>query len=220
MFKRLIIIFVAIFFCGFSYAQIQQDHWIWPDEHIEENLFLHIGLGPKIGAGIDMASNPSFFDFSVRGGFAYQMGAALNVHVAHHPLLGPSGIGRLGLEIEALYESRRFNVGNETILMNCLEIPIMLQFYITQNFQLEAGVTPLKLLSVSPDYLQVGGVVANVGSIKGDDMMISAGVCYKIDFGLAFGLRYNLGMSEWAENFHSKSSTAMFSVSYLFPLIK
>lgn len=220
MFKRLLIIAIVLSFCGITFGQQQQDSWIWPDKHIKDALFLQIGLGGKIGVGFAMATNPAFFDFNLKGGLAYQIGGAVNVHVANHPLVKPHGIGRLGLEIEALYGSRSFNAGNESIVMKCLEIPMLLQFYITQGFQMEAGVTPVKVLSTSPDYLQTGNVVANVGNLKGDDVMISAGICYKTNFDLAIGLRYNLGISEWAENFHSKTSSAMVSVSYLFPIIK
>ena len=220
MFKRVLITDIVLLFCGITFAQQQQDCWIWPDEHIEDALFLQIGMGPKVGAGLAIATNPAFFDFDLKGGLAYQIGAAVNVHIANHPSLKPQGIGRLGLEIEALYGSRSFNAGNETMAMKCMEIPILLQFYINHDFQVEAGLTPVKLLGVSPDYLQTGCVVANVGNIKGNDVMVSAGLSYKTAIGLALGLRYNLGMSEWAENFHSKTSTAMVSVCYLFPLIK
>ena len=220
MFKRLLIATIVLSFCGITFAQQQQDRWIWPDEHIEEALFLHLGLGPKIGAGLALATNPAFFDFDLKGGLAYQIGGAVNVHIANHPLVKPHGIGRFGLEIETLYGSKSFNAGNESIVMKCLEMPMLLQFYITQGFQVEAGVTPVKVLSISPDYLQTGNVVANVGNLKGDDVMFSAGVCYKTAFGLVIGLRYNLGLSEWAENFHSKTNSAMVSVSYLFPLVK
>ena len=220
MFKRLFITALALLFCSFAFAQNQQDRWIWPDEHIEDALFLHIELGPKIGGGVALATNPSFFDFDLKGGLAYQIGGAINVNISHHPSLGLQGIGRLGFEIEALYGSRSFNAGNKNMVMRCLEIPLLLQYYITPDIQVEAGLTPVKLLGVSPDYLQTGNVVANVGNIKGNDMMVSAGACYKTDIGLTIGLRYNLGLSEWAENFHSKTSTAMVSVIYLFPLIK
>ena len=220
MFKRLLIAILAMSFGGIVLAQNQQDRWIWPDEHIDDALFLHIGLGPKIGGGLAMATNPSFFDFVVKGGLTYQIGASVNIHIAHHPSLELQGIGRWGMEIEALLGSRRFNSNNKAIVMNCLEMPILLQFYITPDFQVETGLTPVKLLSISPEYLQTGNVVANVGNIKGNDVMISAGVCYKTTIGLDIGLRYNLGMSKWAENFHCKTSTAMVSVIYLFPLIK
>ena len=220
MFKRLLITVLALSFCGIVFAQEQQDRWIWPDEHIKDALFLQVGAGPKIGGGLAMATDPAFFDFDLKGGLAYQLGAAINVHIANHPSLKPQGIGRWGLEIEALYGARRFNAGNEAMVMKCFETPILLQFYINHDFLVEAGLTPVKLLGVSPEYLQTGDVVANVGQIKGNDVMVTAGVCYKTAKGLAFGLRYNLGMSEWAENFHSKTSTAMVSVSYLFPIIK
>jgi len=220
MFKRLLFTVMVMSLCGIAFAQNQQDRWVWPDEHIDEALFLHIGLGPKIGGGLAMATDPSFFDFEMKGGLAYQIGASLNIHIAHHPSLELQGIGRWGMEMEALYGSRRFNSGNGTVVMNCLEIPILLQFYITPDLQVEAGLTPVKLLSISPEYLQTGDVVAHVGNIKGNDVMASAGVCYRTDIGLDFGLRYNLGMSKWAENFRSKTSTAMISVNYLFPLIK
>ena len=220
MYKRLLIAILAMSFGGIVWAQNQQDRWIWPDEHIDDALFLHIGLGPKLGGGLAMATNPSFFDFDMKGGLAYQIGASVNIHIAHHPSLELQDIGRWGVEIEALFGSRRFNSGNETLVMNCLEMPILLQFYIAPDFQVEAGLTPVKLLSISPEYLQTGDVVAHVGHIKGNDVMASAGVCYKTAMGLDIGLRYNLGMSQWAENFHSKTSTAMVSVIYLFPLIK
>ena len=220
MFKRLFITTIVLSFCGIAFAQQPQDRWIWPDEHIEDALFLHIGLGPKIGGGLCMATDPAFFDFDLKGSLAYQIGASVNVNIAHHPSLDPQGIGRLGLEIEALYGARRFNADHGTMVMKCLETPILLQFYLTHNLQVEAGVTPVKGLGVSPEYLQSGDVVAHVGDLKGDDVMLSAGLCYKTAVGLAFGLRYNMGMSEWAENFHSKTSTAMISVNYLFPLIK
>lgn len=218
MFKRLLITTIVLSLSTIAFAQ-QQDRWIWPDEQIEDAWFLQIGVGPKIEVGFASATNPSFFDVNLKGGFAYKIGGAVNVRIANHPLVNPHGIGRLGLEIEAFYGSRSFNAGNEYIVMKCLEIPMLFQFCVIQGLQVEAGVTPVKVLSTSPDYLQTGGVVANVGDLRGDDVMISVGVCYKTNFGLVIGLRYNHGLSEWAENFHSKTSSAMVSGSYLFPLI-
>lgn len=219
MFKRLLITTIVLSLSTIAFAQQQQDRWIWPDEQIEDAWFLQIGVGPKIEVGFASATNPSFFDVNLKGGFAYKIGGAVNVRIANHPLVKPHGIGRLGLEIEAFYGSRSFNAGNEYIVMKCLEIPMLFQFCVIQGLQVEAGVTPVKVLSTSPDYLQTGGVVANVGDLRGDDVMISVGVCYKTNFGLVIGLRYNHGLSEWAENFHSKTSSAMVSGSYLFPLI-
>lgn len=220
MYKKLIITLVALLCCAVTFAQEQEDRWIWPDEHIKDAFFLHVGLGPKVGGGLAMATVPMFYDFELKGRFAYQLGVALNANLSQHPSLGLSGIGRLGLEIEALYGSQRFKSGDETVVMNCIEIPVMLQFYITREFQVEAGLTPTKMLKVSPEYLQAGNVVANLGGIQGGDVKISAGLAYKTAMGLAVGLRYNYGLSELAENFHSKTSTAMVSISYLFPLVK
>ncbi len=218
MHKRLLITVLSILICTSAMAQQQNDHWVWPDEHIENALFLHVGIEPKIGAGIAMASNPSFYDFDFKGGFTYQLGAAFNIHVAHHPSLSLRGIDRVGMEIEALYAKRNFKSGNATMAMKCLEIPILVQFYLTRSLQLEAGLTPIKILNVAPDYLQNGHVVANTSGITGRDVMISAGVCYTTSFGLIVDLRYNHGLSKWAENLHSKTRTAMVSVSYQFAL--
>lgn len=220
MHKKLLIITLTLLFCSVMLAQEQQDRWVWPDEHIEDALFLHIGIGPKLGAGLDKATDPSFSDFHFKSGLAYQLGAAVNIHVAHHPSLGLHGIDRIGLVIEALYEQRNFNAGDETMTMKCFETPLLLQFFLTRNFQLEAGLTPVKILNVAPTNLQTGPVVAHTGGITGSDVMVSAGACYKTDFGLIFGLRYNHGMSEWAENFHSKTRTMTVSLNYLFPLMK
>lgn len=220
MHKKMFITALAVLLCGIAFGQEQRDRWIWPDEHIEDALFIKIGIGPKIGAGLGLASNPSFFDFNFKGGLAYQLGAAVNFHVAHHPSLKLHGIERVGLEIEALYGQYGFNAGESTLKMKCFEIPILLQLYLTRSFIMEFGVTPAKILNVKPDYLQAGEVVANVGGIKGGNVMISAGACYKTDFGLTIGLRYNYGTSEWAENFHSRTSSVMLSANYLFSIIK
>lgn len=220
MYKKLIITLVTLLCCVVTFAQEQEDRWIWPDEHVQDAFFLHVGLGPKVGGGLAMATAPSFFDFDLKGVLAYQFGAAFNVNLSHHSSLGLSGIGRLGLEIEALYGSQRFKSGNEIVALDCIEIPVMLQFYITPGFMVEAGATPTKILKVSPEYMQAGNVLANLGSLQGRDVKVSLGMSYKTAMGLAFGLRYNLGMSELAENFHSKTSTAMVSASYFFPLMK
>ena len=148
MYKKLIITSIAILFCVFAFAQEQEDRWIWPDEHKKDALYLHVDVGPEIGGGIGFATNPEFYDFSLKSGFAYQVGAALNVHVCHHSSLGLMGIGRVGLGIEALYSSQSFNVGGDKMRISCLEIPILVRFYVTNAFQIEAGATPTKLLKV------------------------------------------------------------------------
>lgn len=218
--KKLALTILALLFSGIAIAQAQEDRWVWPDDHIKDALYFHLGIGPKIGAGLSMASNPSFFDFEVKSGFSYQFGAALSFHVGHHPSLPMSGIGRWALEIEALYEARSFSTSIATLTMSCLEIPILMQFHLTSSFLLEAGLTPVRMLNVEPEYLQDGQVVAHTGEIKGNDVMISAGAAYETAFGLSVGLRYNYGMSEWADNFHSKTSTMILSVRYLFSLTK
>lgn len=220
MYKKLIITTIALLFCAIVFAQEKQDRWIWPDEHKKDALYLHIDLGPKVGGGLAMSTNPSFFDFELKGSLAYQIGAALNVHITHHPSFGLHGIGRVGMEIEALYSALSLNTSLDKMTISCLEIPVLIQLYVAPEFQVEVGVTPTKILKVSPEYLQAGDVVANVGDLKGGDVKLSFGACYKTPFGLAIGLRYNLGMSELAENFHSKVSSAMLSVNYMIPLIK
>lgn len=42
MYKRLLIIALFLLFSGVAFAQEQQDPWIWPDDHIEDALFLRI----------------------------------------------------------------------------------------------------------------------------------------------------------------------------------
>ena len=220
MHKRLLLTLLAIFLSGYIFAQTQQDRWVWPDEHIEDALYPHLGIGPKVGVGVATATQPDFFDFDMGGGLAYQLGVAINFNIGHHASLGPKGIGRLGLEIEALFESRSFSTGHESLSMNCVEMPILLQFYISSEILLEVGFTPVKSLGTKPDYLCTGPTAVNVGGIKADDVMLTAGVCYKTKMGLSVDLRYNYGMSPWSENFESKTSTIMLGVNYLFSLIK
>lgn len=218
--KRLLLTVLAFSFSVSIFAQTRQDQWVWPDEHIEDALYPHLGIGPRIGVGFATASQPDFFDFDMGGGLAYQLGAALNFNIGHHASLGLKGIGRLGIEIEALFGSRSFSTGHGSLSMKCVEIPVLIQFYIASEFLLEVGVTPVKSLGTKPNYLNAGTTAVNVSGIKADDIMLTAGASYKTKMGLMVDLRYNYGMSQWGENFESKTSTIILGLNYLFSLTK
>lgn len=219
MFKKLSTTVLALLLYGIVWAQEQPDRWVWPDTHIRDALFFKADIGPKIGAGVSIPSYSSD-DIHPKGGLAYQLGVAANIRVEHDSSLDLFGIGRWGMEVEALFSSRSFGFPNGTLSMKCFEVPILAQFCATSSIILEAGLTPIMFLGATPEYLQLEDEVAILSGMKGNDVMLSAGACYKTSFGLVVGLRYNHGTSDWAENFQGKTRMVMFSASYLFPIVK
>ena len=127
-------------------------------------------------------------------------------------------LGRI--EVEALYSKHAVKLGNNTLSVGCVEVPVLFQFYPIPTLAFEAGVTMVKGLSCTPDEIRVENHTLGVGEMRPNDVMLSVGANYKAPFGLSVGLRYNQGMSNLAGNFDTKISTVMFSVAYLFTIVK
>ena len=217
MHKKLLLITLALLSC---HALLAQEEWSWVGSTQDKSYRLE--LGPKIGAGLAIATQPTNFSSSFNNGLAYQLGLSTNMHFGRRYPTSPGGTGWFGLEAEVLYGNRNLGVeGKETTLsMHCLEIPLLIQLYPIPSLAIEVGSTFTKILKCSPEQLQLNNVVLNTGKLSGSDVMLTAGIAYKTSINLMLDMRYNLGFSALAGNLDSKVSTAMLSVSYLFGLGK
>ena len=219
MIRRFLLVISAMLICNVAFSQIQEDVWIWPDDHTQD-MQIRLETGIKAGGGMSFASKPLLYNCDFHGSLAYQLGIAANAHLGYRSKHNPEIISRFGLEFEALWGVKNIKTDWGKISMHCIEIPILLQFHLSSSLFLEAGPTLVKMITASPDYLQSGAIAIDVSNMKANDVMLSMGLGYRTPAHLAFGIRFNKGLSPLAGNLDSKTSTVLFSISYLFPIIK
>lgn len=220
MYKKLMLTVALLCFGSAMFAQSHEDQWIWPDEYSTDEIMFSLDAGPAIGGGMSFATSPTILSANFSNGLFYQFGIAVNGRIVHRMSPKPHGISRIGAGMEMLLSKSNINTESEALGILCLDIPIMLHCYMASNFYFEAGVTLVKSLIASPDWLQLGPIMLHSGDISYSDAMFSVGASYKTPSNLAFGLRYNHGTSNLAENLDSKTSNVVFSISYKFPIVK
>mgnify|MGYP003671343855 CR=1 FL=1 len=118
------------------------------------------------------------------------------------------------------------------IKANYLNLPVLAKFYVADGFSLEAGPQVGFLLSadLESEFTEtetIGGVTTTESgsfeadakdAYKGIDFGLAVGAGYKLDGGLNFALRYNLGLSSVSEDdeFDVFNNVLQFSVGYSF----
>lgn len=99
---------------------------------------------------------------------------------------------KFSLQPEIMYsvQGTNTNVDSEgEILLNYLNLPIMGKYYVAKGLSIEAGPQIGFLLSTK------GGSINYKDALKSTDFGVNFGVGYKLDNGLNFSARYNLGLS-------------------------
>ncbi|MBQ4804690.1 PorT family protein [Aquimarina sp. MMG015] len=99
---------------------------------------------------------------------------------------------KFSLQPELMYSGQGYgsSVDSEGIIaLNYLNVPLMSKYYVTKGLSLEAGPQIGFLLSTK------GGTQDYKDQFKTMDFGVNFGVGYKLDNGLYFSARYNLGLS-------------------------
>lgn len=213
--KRLLIITLSLLSCTALYSQ---KNWEWESPESSRDKSYRIEIGPKLGAGLALATAPTNYSFTFQPKLAYQAGLSANIHLGRRHQQSIGGTGLMGFEVEAMIGGRMLGTSAGNMSMLCLEIPVMVQFYPIPSLALEIGPTFTKILKCSPEQLQFDDIILNTGRLTSSDIMLTAGICYKTPIHLAIDLRYNYGIYLLAGNIDSKVSTVMFSMAYLFNL--
>lgn len=216
MYKKLLFIALALLSCQVLLAQ--EEEWNWTGS-TQDNSY-RFELGPKVGAGLAFATQPTKYNFSFNRGLAYQFGLSANMHFGRRYSTSPGGTGWFGIEAEVMYGVRKLGTeGMEaTMTMQCIEVPVLAQFYPMPSLAIKVGPTFTKILKCAPEQLQLEDVVLHTGQLSSSDIMLTAGIAYKTPINLMVDLRYNLGLFALASNLDSKISTAMVSFAYAFKL--
>nr|WP_321228099.1 porin family protein [uncultured Psychroserpens sp.] len=107
--------------------------------------------------------------------------------------------------------------------LDYINIPIMAKYYVAEGFSVEAGPQVGFLLSANSEN-EGGGESEDVDvkdSTSGIDFGVGLGVGYKMDSGLNFSARYNLGLSnvydgEGSDDYSIQNNVFQISVGYFF----
>ncbi|WMI67163.1 porin family protein [Mangrovimonas sp. YM274] len=145
---------------------------------------------------------------------------------------------KMGIQGELLYSTQgtKFEYSEqgfseeETWKLNYINIPVSFKYYIVKGFNVEAGPQLGILASGKYDYEysgEFGGVAVNeseegdLEGISSIDFGFNIGAGYKMENGLNFGARYNLGLmnlndEDYSDEFLLNNGVFQLSVGYMF----
>lgn len=174
-------------------------------------------VGPKAGLNLSTLGGVSGGESSkMKAGF--NGGVVLNMRWGQRHLNSAFGTGYFGLQPEVLFSAQGAKIGDETLSLNYLTIPVMLKFYATENFNIEVGPEFAFLMS-EPEVIKTDIANYDLKNLKGGkDVLLGIGLGYDFGTGLAVNARYNIGFSELADNLSWKNNVIQISIVYLFTL--
>ncbi|MCP2028796.1 hypothetical protein L1276_003967 [Flavobacterium sp. HSC-32F16] len=116
---------------------------------------------------------------------------------------------KFSFQPEVIYSRQGYTFNNDIVALNYLNIPLMAKYYVTKGLSVEAGPQIGFLLSAKNEKIDVKDAFKTV------DFGVNFGVGYKLENGLNFGARYNLGLSDIndIDNSSSKNKNGVFQIS-------
>jgi hypothetical protein len=200
---------------------------------ITDSYAQDISFGAK--AGLNFASITGDDVDDLDGRTAFHVGVVVEISVSDKFSVQPELFySSQGATMEDSYTEEGFNVREDgTIKLDYINLPIMAKYYVAEGFSLEAGPQIGFLmnseaevdLTVSGDGVSESITISEdlKDHVKGIDFGFNFGLGYKLENGLNFDARYNLGLSDGNDDpefFESddafKNSVIQVSVGYFF----
>ena len=190
--KLLLVAAVAVF--GFSSVNAQE-----------------VTFGAK--AGLNLASISGDETSGLDSRTAFHVGAVAEIAISD----------QFSVQPELMYSAQGFKESFDGVdidfNVDYINLPIMAKYYVAEGFSLEAGPQVGFLMSAKA---KADGEEEDLKDfVKGIDFGANVGVGYKMESGLNFGARYNLGLSnvndgEGSDDFKNQNSVIQVSVGYFF----
>jgi len=116
---------------------------------------------------------------------------------------------KFSFQPELMYSGQGYSFNENTIALSYLNLPLMGKYYITKGLSVEAGPQIGYLFSAENEDTDVKD------SFNSFDFGVNFGLGYKLDNGLNFGARYNLGLTDIndLDNSSSKNKNGVFQLS-------
>lgn len=209
--KKLLMITVVFFF-AFAYVNAQD------------------GAQFGVKGGINFAtitSDADFVDFESRT--CFHLGAVLELPISDMFSFQPEVLyscqgADYSADVDDSPSETKAALFEGSIKLAYLNIPLMAKYYIAEGFSLEAGPQIGFLLSAKDEYDSQGdsGEDDIKEYVKGFDFGVNFGLGYKLEGGLNFGARYNLGLTNGNDDigelgdYTLKNGVFQFSLGYFF----
>ena len=170
-----------------------------------------ISFGAK--AGLNLASVTGDETEDLDGRTAFHFGVVAEIGISD----------KFSIQPELLYSAQGATESFEGIdidlNLDYINLPVMAKFYVADGFSLEAGPQIGFLTSAKA---KADGEEEDVKDfVKGSDFGANFGVGYKLESGLNFNARYNLGLSnlndgEDSDDFKNQNGVFQISIGYFF----
>lgn len=115
---------------------------------------------------------------------------------------------KFSFQPELMYSRQGYSFNNDIVAMNYLNIPLMGKYYLAKGFSVEAGPQIGFLLSAKNEGVKV------TNSFTTFDFGANFGLGYKLENGLNFSARYNLGITRVDTD--NRNGVFQASVGYFF----
>lgn len=172
---------------------------------------LKVTFGAKAGVNFATIGGDDTGDTSSRT--AFHIGGVAELAISE----------KFSVQPELLYSAQGavedFEGVDVDVKLDYLNIPIMAKYYVADGFSVEAGPQIGFLLSAEADG---GGETVDLKDItNGIDFGVGIGAGYKMESGLNFSARYNLGISnindfEGSDDISNQNNVFQISVGYFF----
>ena len=165
------------------------------------------GLANVNAQGIKLGVKAGFNFASISGDDIPGSGVVTSFHfgaVAEIPISD-----KFSFQPELMYSGQGYGLDKNTVELKYINVPLMAKYYLTKRFSVEAGPKIGFLASAKNEGVDIKN------QIKSVDFGLNLGVGYKLDSGLNFGARYNLGLSNINDvsGFSNKNQNGVFQVS-------
>ena len=170
-----------------------------------------VSFGAK--AGLNIATIGGDGSDGVKSRTAFHIGGVAEISVSEKFSVQPE------LVYSAQGASQDFEGIEIDINYGYLNLPVMAKYYVADGFSLEAGPQLGFLLSAKGE--GAGEEVDIKDITSGIDFALGFGAGYKLDNGLNFAARYNLGLSnindgEGSDQFSNQNNVFQISIGYFF----
>lgn len=178
-----------------------------------------LSVGPKIGVNFAFAGDPSDMDLGIKGGVGFLAGLGADLRFGR-PEGRPVGTERFGVQLEALYAMETLKTHEGNINFNCIDIPLLFQWYFVPQFAIEIGPTFSGASSSAVHEYNLPNQIVKIDHLKYFDVKVSVGLNCQLKNGFTADIRYNIGTSNLHSNLPTKVSTLSIGVGWFFNVVK
>ena len=177
--KKLLLSIALVSFCFSANAQVK--------------------FGAKAGLNLASMTGDSSADLDART--SLHLGFTAEIEISDSFSLQPELIySGQGYTADYQFEDEGDNINAEvTGKVNYLNLPVMAKFYVAESFSLEFGPQIGFLMSAEEtdsDPIYGSDTYDFKDELKSTDFSLNFGAGYKLESGLNFGLRYNMGLTD------------------------